>query len=252
MNPEAHLSSETLDLLMLASLEEGERQKARAHLNACGECQKRWTELEEDSQRFMKFVLPRTLPMVEERAAKVTFWDWVRRHGRVLYPAVALGAAGLLVMVVTPQLSESELAPEPVYQLKGGARVEVVAQQGEVQRPVTDETVLTEGDRIRFLVEPAGARFLLLASRDGEGAFSVYYPYGGAQSGALGEGFGELPGSIELDAAPGPETLFAIFSSEPVDASQVEAALREGRELSALPDVVEVVEKRFQKGPSER
>lgn len=255
MNPQQHLSSETLDLLLLSALAEDERHKARAHLEGCGSCKQRWTQLEEDSGRFTKFVLPRTLPQVEAKVAQVSLWDRLRRHTRLLYPAMALGAAAVLVVVVTPRVAgDADRAgmEEPLYGLKGGARVEVVAQQGDAQRPVTDETVLTEGDRIRFLVEPAGAPFLLLASQDGEGAFTVYFPYGGSHSASLSEGFVELPGSIELDDAPGPETLFAVFSSEPVDASLVQAALRDGRELAALPAVVEVLEKRFQKGPGGR
>jgi hypothetical protein len=92
--------------------------------------------------------------------------------------------------------------------------------------PVHDGTTLAAGDRIRFVVAPDGARYLLVASVDGAGTASIYYPYGGTQSGPTEGERSELPGSIVLDAARGPERLYAIFSDEPIAADLVTERLR--------------------------
>jgi hypothetical protein len=245
MNMGEHLSSQTLDLLSLSALARPEGDKARAHLSDCHTCQQRWEELEGDRARFSKFVLPRTLAAVQARAAPGALWTRLQRRWALWVPLVGLATAAALVLVVV-----APSVVEPSYQLKGGGRLEVVAQKGTLQLTVGEETVLKEGDRIRFLVEPAGAPFVLVASRDGAGDVTIYHPFGGSASAPAGEGFHELPGSIELDGAGGRETIFAVFSERPVQADAVRAALQEGVALSSLPSVVEVVETRFLKeGP---
>ena len=84
-------------------------------------------------------------------------------------------------------------------------------------------TPLKPKDRIRFVVNPATANYLMIASQDAAGVFTVFYPYGGHQSAAVRRG--EVPGSIELDATVGPETLVAVFSLTPVTAQTVKNAL---------------------------
>jgi hypothetical protein len=61
---------------------------------------------------------------------------------------------------------------------------------------------------------------------------SVYFPPEGGQSAPVGAGRSELPGSIELDDAPGPERLFAYFSEQPLPAAEV------ARALAAAPGAV--------------
>jgi len=82
---------------------------------------------------------------------------------------------------------------------------------------------------------PAGARYLLVASVDGGGGVTIYYPYNGAQSAAIaaiaggvggGAGVIEPAGSIVLDAAPGPERVFAILSDVALPVELVTAQLR--------------------------
>ena len=91
---------------------------------------------------------------------------------------------------------------------------------------VHDGTTLDAGDRIRFAVTPAGVRYLLVASIDGLGAATIYYPYGGPQSAIIEGDRVEPAGSIELDAAPGPERIYALLSDEPIAADTVIAKLR--------------------------
>jgi hypothetical protein len=64
-----HLSSEAIDLLLLQGLGDDETSHAHRHLDECAFCRQRWLELNEDSQRFRRFVFGRTLPSVEARLA---------------------------------------------------------------------------------------------------------------------------------------------------------------------------------------
>jgi len=75
-------------------------------------------------------------------------------------------------------------------------------------------------------VTPNGAPYLLIASIDSAGTASIYYPYHGEQSGPVADARVELPGSIVLDATPGPERLFAIFTDEPIPVEIVMERLR--------------------------
>jgi hypothetical protein len=92
---------------------------------------------------------------------------------------------------------------------------------------VRDRSMLAANDRLRFVITPDRAPYLLIASIDGAGAVSIYFPYGGTRSERVEGTRIELPDSIVLDDAPGPERLFAIFSDEPIDARTIEPRLRE-------------------------
>jgi hypothetical protein len=86
--------------------------------------------------------------------------------------------------------------------------------------------LLLPGDALRFVVQPGGLPYLLIVSRDGAGHLTVYYPFGGSRSAELkSEGRNELPGSVELDATPGEERLFALFSRRPLEAARVTSRL---------------------------
>ena len=91
--------------------------------------------------------------------------------------------------------------------------------------PVNPGQVLRPGDKIRFVVNPGAAKFLLIGSRDGSGTFTVYHPFGGDKSIAIERGLHELPGAVELDQVSGTERLVAVFSNEPVGAKVVQRAL---------------------------
>ncbi len=86
---------------------------------------------------------------------------------------------------------------------------------------------LAPGDLVRFVVEPRGHRYLLVASIDGAGKVSVYHPFQGTVSAPLGaDARVELPGSIVLDRAPGPERIFALLSEVALSATAVRESLK--------------------------
>jgi hypothetical protein len=111
--------------------------------------------------------------------------------------------------------------------IKGDASWQVFANRDGQTFAVRDHTELAAGDRIRFVVLPGGARYLLIASVDGDRGVTVYYPYHGERSAAIDGVRFELAGSIVLDDASGPERIFAILSDTPVNAEIVTAALHD-------------------------
>lgn len=198
-----HVSALARDALALGALPDAEAVRVREHLAACDACR---GERDADAAMHAEFrarVLPRTLPQPRRR------W-WVF----VALPALA-AAAALLLLVLRPHHEEPDLG------IKGGAAWQVVALHGDHELRVHDGTKLAAGDRVRFVVVPNGAHYVTIASVDGAGAASIYYAAVKLDGPRV-----EVPDSIVLDAAPGPERLFALFSDQPLDAAPIEAKLR--------------------------
>ncbi len=235
-----HLSNQAMDLMLLSALPAAEAEAAKTHLGTCSACTTRWQALQADAQRFSQFVFPRTVEKVSSRA-KGGFFS--RFKFAVLVPLAGLAAALAVVASTGGGQTEDDL----YVGIKGDPTLEVFAQRGGGDAfAVTKDVALKPEDRIRFVVNPAGGKYLLVVSKDGAGAISVYYPFGEQKSALVASNTkSELPGSVELDATLGTEKLFAIFSNEPVAASAVESALKAGEALK-LPGA-RVVEKDFTK-----
>ena len=197
----SHLDAMTRDALVLGALPEAEAQAAREHLATCDACR---GEQEADAGMHAEFrarVLPKPLP-----APRRPWWVLV---------AVPVVAAAAVLLLVRGHHAEPDLG------IKGGAAWQVVALHGEHELRVKDGTVLAAGDKLRFVVVPNGARYVMIASIDGAGAASIYYPAVKLEGARV-----EVPDSIVLDDAPGPERLFALFSDAPLDAAAVESKLK--------------------------
>lgn len=209
MTTEPHISQLMLDALQLGALDRDSEARVQAHLASCASCRHDAQSAAELRQHFTVHVLPRGLPAGRSRRR---FW---------LVPAFA---AALLIAVIGLRPR-----PAPVGELgiKGEASWQVFANRAGRVFAVRDGTELAAGDQIRFAVIPAGARYLLVASIDGLGSATIYYPYGGAESAPVEGDRIEPDGSIVLDAAPGPERIYALLSDEPIAADAVTAQLRE-------------------------
>ena len=202
----SHVSAFALDALALGALDRDREAEIHAHLAGCVDCRGARDRAAALREHFTIRVLPRGLQ--------------ARRYHRWLWLAVPALAAALLV-VLWPRLK-----PEPSdLGIKGTASWQVFANRSGHTFAVHDGTELAAGDRIRFIVVPGGARYLLVASVDGRGAVTIYYPYEGSQSAPIDGDRFELTGSIVLDAAPGPERIYALLSDEPITADAVRAPL---------------------------
>lgn len=236
MNARGHLSSETIDLLLLSALTAPETNDAKQHLDGCEDCRTRWRELNEDKQRFEQFVFARTLPKVEARVAAERGGFLSRFKLKFLVPAMVLAAAAAGVVFTTGPGTQTE--DDAYVGIKGQPTFELFAKRGQSGVfPVGPEVALHPGDRIGFMINPAGSKYLLVASQDGAGVFSVYHPFGAQVSQPLADVKAklELPGSVELDATLGAERVVAVFSEEPLKAEEIEAALKASTQHPKLP-----------------
>jgi hypothetical protein len=243
MNDRGHLSADILDGYRLGSLPPDVLAETEAHLGSCSRCQAAFRELENDCRLFEDKILPRTISNVVERAQAssgphrpfMRFW-WV-------LPLAATAAALFMVVVlVNRDVDESKSAKQPVEDsnvlVKGDPTLHVYAKRGESVFPVKQGVSLRPKDRIRFVVEPAENRYLLIVSRDATGKLTLYYPPGAVRSGTLRPGRNELPGSIELDEAPGTESLIAVFSDSSLMVKDVLEAVRRAGERRPSADQI--------------
>jgi hypothetical protein len=245
MNARGHLSSEDIDLLMLQALSTNEEKAAHDHLGACTQCKQRWDELNEDKKRFEQYVLPRTLSKVEERVKGESGAGFFAFLNLPRWVPAALSAALIIGVTTTITIKRIGGPPEENYiGIKGGPGLEVIALRGSSQFPVKPGAALQPKDKVRFVVNPAGSKFVLIASRDGAGNFTVYYPFNGLESAPLAGR--ELPGSVELDEVTGKEWLVAVFSDAPVKADAVKSLMDQGAREKSI-EGARVVDLRFDK-----
>lgn len=210
-----HLSSFDLDAAALGVLP----SDRRAHLDACATCRARADEGEALRAQLPPELMPGTLARV-------------RRHRRVAVVSstvvLVAVAAAVLIAFVGWRGGEPDRPADVVPELavKGGPALQIYAMRDHRVFRVTDGDVLAAGDEIRFAVTSAGAGYVLIASVDGRGQATIYVPYDGERSVAVDpRGRTELPGSIVLDDATGPERVFAVFSPSPIRAADVWPAL---------------------------
>jgi hypothetical protein len=226
-----HPTALELDLLEMSKLPGPRAEQITAHVGACNACRRDLEQLRADRARFGDHVFQRSLPAVKERARR----GFGRRLG-LWIPAFAVAAAALILaprLVLHRGTSGALGTTEPDLATKGGAaRLTIVARAGgQTFRVGPDTAPLAAGTGIRFVVEGATQPYLMIGSIDARGQATIYYPFGGTQSAPIerahtaGRPTGEVPGSIVLDAAPGPERVFALLSREPLDASAVKGEL---------------------------
>lgn len=211
-----HLSSLELDSLALGALPAGEQAAAGQHLADCARCRTDAAALAESRAHFTAAVLPQTMGAVR-RGAGV-------RQRRVWWAGVlvALGSAAAVLLVVRPHPAEDDLRE------KGSAgTLQAFVQRGTSADPVPDGATLKPGDAVRLVARANGVnRYLAVLSKDPAGHVTRWFPLQGEISAAIAPGVRvELPGSIVLDASPGPEELHAFFSSQPESLAALEARL---------------------------
>jgi hypothetical protein len=223
-----HLTALDLDLLGLADLAAADRQRIDDHAARCARCGSRRSEHEAYRARFRGAVFPRTSAAIVARRRALPSRLWL------MAIALPVGAAGLLV--ITHSLDRRlPVADGPaVLGIKGEGVMEVFARRGGPTPETTNTAVmrvangarLAPGDALRFVLYPTGLPYVLIASVDGAGQVSVYFPFRGHASAAIDPAAPvSVPGSIVLDHAAGPERLFAIFSENPLEVSAVRELL---------------------------
>jgi hypothetical protein len=221
-DPSGHLSPYQLDALDLGTLDAAPAERARLHVGACPRCQGTSAAMRAHRERFTTTLLPRGVERLRTQlghrpATRLRVWSLA-----LLLPTTAMA------VVLHARARDARLATDPPGVLaKGEASLLVVARRKGRVFPASSAVPLGAGDQLRFVVQTQALPYVLIASVDGAGQASIYYPFKGTASAAITPGRQlELHGSVILDAAPGPERVFALFSWEPLPAAMAEAALR--------------------------
>jgi hypothetical protein len=210
--PARHPSALALHQYQLALATPQETESIGRHLSGCERCRADLGELAGDQRRFEREVFPQTREAILRRRSPLRWW-------RVALPALAAAASAWLLFAPRP--------PDLATKGSDAALTIFVARPNGAQAISDGQTGLHAGDRIRFVVRPAGQRHAVIASVDGAGQTTIYHPYGGGESAPLPAGARvELPGSIALDRTAGPERVFVVLAPRPFPTAAVTEALR--------------------------
>jgi len=189
----------------------------------CTRCAAALDEAHGAARTFHDQILPRTLPAIRARLERRA--PWWRARWWMTGPLAVVAAAAVLVAVwprAPASLGQAERG-DPVLIAKGGASSDdvrvFVKRDGAVHRLAGD---VHPGDALQLVVEPRGARYVLVVSLDAAHQLTVYAPFGGSASAPLAASAlpVALPDSIELDATLGDEEVWVVLSDAPVGVAQ--------------------------------
>ncbi len=219
LREEAHLARHALETLAFEPAAAPDHNAA--HLRACVDCAQQVASLRAERDRFLA-----------QRPA-AAFVERVTERAHAPRPPIFAGLVSPLRLVwvglASAVVVTVVLWAPPAVRHKGSAGVDLqifVSRAGEAAQPHGGEP-LHAGDVLRFGVKTAQGGFVRVANLDDQGRVTHYYPQPrGASSELAGSTEWQyLPGSIELDAFVGLETIWLMITPEPIDAALVEQAL---------------------------
>lgn len=201
----------------LEALAAGEPLPLSAHVDTCPECGPYVAALEQEADAFLRARPPELfLKQVARRAETQATRPWWWRFTAL----VPLAAALALFFVVRPGGEGDGVT------LKGGP-FKVFLKRGDAEpAPLPADARVKSGDALRFSFDAPSAGYLAVLELDGRENVTVFWPFGGTAAAAVTPGQGVLPGSVVLDASPGPTWLVAVWSSKPFDTAPLAAQLR--------------------------
>jgi len=200
------------------------RSPVQAHVESCGDCQARLTQMQKQGEDFRRFVYPATL----EKVTRPRFHFPVMRAVWLAAPA-----AGLAVVLLMARTNPTSEGPTADYIGSKGAPVQltVYAALPSGTRLVDDGDALPASASLRFRVHAKKPCELSILSVDASGQVSRLYNQ-------EIEGDLTLPGGVRLDGKAGPERFFAVCG--PGYAQVEEGARQVGdsvRQIRVLPGV---------------
>jgi hypothetical protein len=138
-------------------------------------------------------------------------------------------AAAALVLFLQSKKPATHAGDDDDFRTKGDDISLII--HGEAQ-PLLSGDVITAGAKIRFEAQGSKPGFIAIVGIDGAQQTTVYYPYGATDATKLTTDR-MLPGAIKLDATPGDETFYALFSTQPFSIDAVLPAVRGAGKLPA-------------------
>lgn len=176
-------------------------------------------ELRAEQEAFLRSVdVDMEVRRIEQRVARAaseapgtrSWWRWLIPVG-----TLAAAAAAILVFIKRPGGTDAPIGEDDI-QVKGDDITLVVhlATGSDSKRLSSGDTV-APGDRIRFEVNAQKPGFVAIIGIDGSGTPTIYHPDQGTGPTAFDPASRLVPGAIELDATPGDEHFYAVYSASP-------------------------------------
>lgn len=194
----------------------GDLPQLAAHVAGCASCGPYVAALREESAAFVRARPPELfLAKLERRARAPAPRPWWRFFA-VLVPAAV--AAALVIVLVRPPPDDVTLKGDPfrVFVKRGDAEPVALGADAAV-RP---------GDALRFAYDAPADGHLAVFDLDGTEAVTVFFPFKGAAPAPVKKAQGLVPGSVVLDAQPGPEWLVAVWAPSSFDVPALAAQLK--------------------------
>jgi hypothetical protein len=190
-------------------------------------------ELEQEHAAFLSSIdvdaeVRRIQQRVERAAANNEKKSWLRWLAPM--GVLAAAAAALVIFFATKQHPAQGDDPDILYKGDGVSLV-IYVKSGDASQRLQSGDTIASGAKIRFEIEGAKRGYIAVVGVDGTGQSSVYYPSGSPDAAALG-GDNLLHVAIQLDATPGDEKFFAVYSKTPF---AIDTALPAIRGTGALP-----------------
>jgi hypothetical protein len=202
----------------------------------------RLEELRTEHAAFLSSVdVDAEVKAIQRRAGKVELaprkFNWMRW----MVSGGALAAAAAMILVVMNRKTEPKV-PDDDYQTKGDVSLILHVANGAESKRLADGDTVTPGARIRFEVDTGKPGYVAVVGIDGAGKTSVYYPFGGEKPAPIDPRVDRLlPGAIELDATPGDEKFYVLYSEKSFEVPAQFPGLRGEVRLSAAVKTAEIV-----------
>ncbi len=211
-----------LERYLAGALDDAARRAIEDALDKSEPDKRRLAELRADTEAFLVRHPPG--PFVAK-------WEAVRKRKRFAWmlPAVLLPVAAAAAALLYARR-------EPEFAVKGEVVLVLHKRQGDSTVRVEPGAALSPGDSIRFEVRSPLKGYVAVVGRDASGAVTAYHPFGALAAAPYDPASPVLPGGIQLDLTRGRETVWALFSTDPIDLGPILEALRAGRPIGgALP-----------------
>jgi hypothetical protein len=162
------------------------------------------------------------------------WWRWVFAGGGLV------AAAAAVILVVRPR-GDKVVDDDDDIRTKGGGITFVIHAKS---RELATGDAVAAGEKIRFEIGAPKPGYVAVVGIDGRGATTIYYPFGATAPAAYDPAATRLlPGAIELDATPGAERFYAIYSAQTFAIDAVVPAIREAKPPAGVSTAEVVLEK---------
>jgi hypothetical protein len=234
MSPELHTSRHVLETLA-ADGDPSQAAEARQHVATCAVCSARLTSIR-NAGAVYRAVHPaddfarQVAARVERRRHAETVGGTSPEARRAASPGRRRTFAGLFAFAFAMGAVVLLVSRRPdgdQIRLKGAVTWSVFAKRGERTWLAQEGESLRPGDRLAFMYALSDDRYFALLGLDDADTIVPYGPQDGRPL-RLARGEGRVPFAVELDARPGEERLFAVFSKVPIDARALERSLAAG------------------------